>query len=280
MLDPWFQRANGRKLKALRNVIYWKLIEADVVNSADAVLFTCEEELRLAREPFRPYRPKKEINVGYGILPPPERTEAMSRTFTTLCPAAAEKSYLLFLSRIDVKKGVDLLITAYLGLKQQGYTLPVLVVAGPGKDTAYGKEVQEMAANDDDVLFPGMLTGEAKWGAFYGCEAFVLPSHQENFGIAVVEALACGKLVLISDQVNIWREITEGGGGIVAKDTVDGVRQQLLQWVRLPMNEKKAIEKKSQSVYESHFTTTEAAKKLANALCSHEQTKTKTNVIY
>jgi hypothetical protein len=72
-----------------------------------------------------------------------------------------------------------------------------------------------------------MLSGAAKWGALYGCEAFVLPSHQENFGIAVVEALACGKPVLISDQVNIWREIVEDGAGLVEGDTEEGVEKLL-----------------------------------------------------
>jgi hypothetical protein len=55
----------------------------------------------------------------------------------------------------------------------------------------------------------------------------VLPSHQENFGIAVVEALACGKPVLISDQVNIWREIVEDGAGMVEGDTEEGVEKLL-----------------------------------------------------
>jgi hypothetical protein len=72
-----------------------------------------------------------------------------------------------------------------------------------------------------------MLSGAAKWGALYGCEAFVLPSHQENFGIAVVEALACGKPVLISDQVNIWREIVEDGAGLVEGDAEEGVEKLL-----------------------------------------------------
>ena len=91
------------------------------------------------------------------------------------------------------------------------------MIAGPGLDTAFGREMRQLAESlcpqpstltpQPAVFFPDMLTGDAKWGALYGCEAFVLPSHQENFGIAVVEALACGKPVLISNQVNIWREI-------------------------------------------------------------------------
>jgi predicted TIM-barrel fold metal-dependent hydrolase len=71
MLDPYFQRAPERRLKAIRNWIYWKLIEHRVINGSDGVLFTCEAELLLAREPFRPYHPKLELNVGYGIGTPP-----------------------------------------------------------------------------------------------------------------------------------------------------------------------------------------------------------------
>jgi glycosyltransferase involved in cell wall biosynthesis len=77
-----------------------------------------------------------------------------------------------------------------------------------------------------------MLEGDAKWGAFYGCEAFVLPSHQENFGISVVEALACDKPVLISSKVNIWREISEDNAGIVEEDTLEGVRRLLRLYLK------------------------------------------------
>jgi glycosyltransferase involved in cell wall biosynthesis len=61
-----------------------------------------------------------------------------------------------------------------------------------------------------------------KWGALRGAEAFVLPSHQENFGIAVVEALACGVPVIVSDKVNIWPEIAQDKAGIVKADTAEG----------------------------------------------------------
>ena len=63
-----------------------------------------------------------------------------------------------------------------------------------------------------------MLTGDAKWGAFFASEAFILPSHQENFGIAVAEALGCGKPVLLADKVNIAEEIAEDGAGLMELD--------------------------------------------------------------
>lgn len=60
-----------------------------------------------------------------------------------------------------------------------------------------------------------MLTGNAKWGAIYNCEIFILPSHQENFGIAIAEAMGCRKPVLISKHVNIWNEIYNSSSGLI-----------------------------------------------------------------
>lgn len=274
MLDPWFQEAKGRELKALRNWMYWKLIEDKVVNNADGVLFTCEEELLLARKPFRPYRPSREINVGYGIDSSPAFTPAMRAAFVEKCPTLTDQPYLLFLSRIDVKKGVDLLIKAYAQLLDQtnatGAAVPKLLIVGPGQETTYGQSLQKMVAETDSlrdtVVFAGMLTGHAKWGAFYGCTAFVLPSHQENFGIAVVEALACSKPVLISNQVNIWREIEAAGGGFVAPNSVDGTRHSLTNWLRLSEAEKRQMEQRARSAFEKHFFIGPAALRMAAAI--------------
>jgi hypothetical protein len=77
MLDPYFQNAPGRRVKALRNTVFWKLIEARPVNNADGVLFTCAEELTLARIPFAPYHPRRELDVGLGIEAPPARHAGM-----------------------------------------------------------------------------------------------------------------------------------------------------------------------------------------------------------
>ncbi len=292
MLDPYFQRATGRKLKALRNYMYWKLVEGKLINEADGLLFTCEEECRLAREPFSPYRPKKELVVGLGVEAPPVYTDAMRNAFLAKCPELNGQPFLLFLSRIHEKKGVDLLVNAYAQLVNAAATtgvlepattgedgnlgsfgdtpLPRLVIAGPGLDTAYGQNIQQSAANVSDkqaaVVFPGMLTGDAKWGAFYLCEAFVLPSHQENFGIAIVEALACGKPVLISNQVNIWREIEQGGGGLVTDDTPNGTQQALDFWTALPATEKACMGRKAQQSFLNDFAVPRAANRLLNAL--------------
>lgn len=266
MLDPYFQRAKDRRLKAIRNWFFWKLIEGRVVNNADGILFTCQQELLLAKKTFSPYHPRKELNIGYGILPPPLFKEQMKQAFQDKCPTWDGRSFILFLSRIHQKKGVDLLISAYLSLKKQQQNLPPLVVAGPGLDTPYGQRIQAMAEGENDILFPGMLTGDAKWGAFYNSEAFILPSHQENFGIAIVEAMASGKPVLISDQVNIWREIEQNKAGLVEQDTLEGTVSLLKKWLALNSEQKKEIGLNARKTYEQYFSVEEAAKMMIKTL--------------
>ncbi|WP_240735190.1 glycosyltransferase [Hymenobacter sp. UV11] len=291
MLDPYFQKASSRRLKAIRNWVYWKFIEKKTINTADGILFTCMEELQLARLTFSPYKPKKELNIGYGIAEPPACSAAIQNAFLECCPEIKGRPYILFLSRINEKKGVDLLLRAYSALLRKNaeviapltnkrsatrelslgvllYELPVLVIAGPGLESTYGQTVKQLAAElpASTVFFPGMLTGAAKWGAFYGCEAFVLPSHQENFGIAVVEALACGKPALISNQVNIWREIEASGGGLVEDDTLPGTQRLLERWHALTEPEKLAMSVQAQAAYQDRFAVRSAAEKMAAAL--------------
>ncbi|MFD3002774.1 glycosyltransferase [Pontibacter toksunensis] len=294
MLDPYFQRAPERKLKALRNVFYWALIESKVVNEADGLLFTCQEELHLARETFKPYKPKQEISVGLGITAPPPYTLQMKRAFQEECPTLEGQPYFLFLSRIHRKKGLDLLLKAYKNVvgalpevqpvfldaggnsitpNQQAITsFPKLVIAGPGEETAFGQEVRELVASSkvlqSAVIFTGMLSGDAKWGAFYGCEAFVLPSHQENFGIAVVEALACKKPVLITKQVNIWREIMKSGGALVVDDTPEEVYKLLKTWLDLSSDEKIILGQGARRAYESFFSINQFARRLVKAIAA------------
>jgi glycosyltransferase involved in cell wall biosynthesis len=274
MLDPYFQQAKERKIKAIRNWFYWKLIESRVVNEADGLLFTCETELLLARETFSPYHPQKEYNIGYGIEVPPVYLESMTKAFKISCPDLNDAPYLLFLSRIHSKKGIDLLLKAYLELhnimKLSSEKLPKLVIAGPGLDSRFGKALKEQLAKtpefENEVFFSGMLNGEAKWGAFYGCEAFILPSHQENFGIAVVEALACSKPVLISNQVNIWREISTEGGGIIENNTINGALNMLIRWIDLTPEKKSQMGARALIAYQNHFTLNKTAQKIVKMM--------------
>lgn len=274
MLDPYFQRAQGRKLKAIRNWFYWHLIENKVIHAADGILFTCELELQLAHKAFRGYNPKKEVNVGYGITAPPESNTVMYDAFIKKCNDLKNEPYLLFLSRIHEKKGVDLLIKSYAAIAQEaqknGKKIPKLVIAGPGLDTPYGKKMTRLVASypeiQNSVCFPGMLTDDAKWGALYNCDAFVLASHQENFGIAVVEAMACQKPVLISDQINIWIEIKDNKAGIVVADTFGCTKNMLNQWLNLSFNERQTMGQNAFDVFKRSFNIQASSASFLNAI--------------
>lgn len=278
MLDPYFQKAKNRRLKAVRNVFYWKLVESELFHIADGLLFTCQAEASLASTTFTPYYPIREFIVGLGVDAPPIFTERMKTAFYERCGCSFEDvPYLLFLSRIDEKKGVDLLVKAYADrlkdVDNQDNTrpaLPKLVIAGPGLDSPYGRKIQRLAAKDSRlhhaVIFPGMLLDDAKWGAFYGCEAFILPSHQENFGIAVVEALACGKPVLIADQVNIWREIQRAGAGYVSENTLEGTIQLLKSWEQTDATQRETLHRNAKAIYKKTFSPEPATKRLLHAI--------------
>jgi glycosyltransferase involved in cell wall biosynthesis len=272
MLDPWFQRARERRLKAARNWLYWKLIEHSVIQRAEAVFFTCAEEMRLAQGTFRPYQPKRQINVGYGVSQPPANSKGMMDAFLQRCPGVKGCPYFLFLGRIHPKKGVDLLIKAYAkvyGANSGAHQPPSLVIAGPGLESEYGKRMVHLAASTCppcSVFFPGMLSGEAKWGALYNTEAFVLTSHQENFGIAVGEALACGIPVLISNQVNIWQEIEEDKAGFADDDTLAGAVRLLQRWKSLIPGDRARMKHIALTCFENRFGIVPAAGNLLDAI--------------
>ena len=253
MLDPYFQKAPERKLKALRNRLVWQLIEKKCIKAADGLFFTCEEELLLARTTFKSYHPKKEFNVGYGVQKPPIATDIQKKSFSQLVPAL-KNNYWLFLSRIHSKKGVDLLIEAYNQLCLQNIELPDLVIAGP-TESDYAVQMIAKAKFNTKIHFTGMLKGDAKWGAFYGCDLYVLPSYQENFGISLVEAMACEKPVLITKNINIWREIEEGKTGwILEKLNVQSIVTQLLQSAKMETSQLKQMGQQAQRCYEHKFS--------------------------
>ncbi len=278
MLDPYFQKAGSRRLKAIRNFFYWYLVECKVIHFADAMLFTSKSELELARETFAYYKPKNEVNIGYGIPYPKPENPNCADTFRDKTHGLGTRPYWVFLSRIHEKKGIDLLLDGYKyllenqlsTLGEQHIELPCIVIAGPGWDEPYGKMVAEKINAEplfkNRVFTVGMITGDLKWGALIGAEAFVLPSHQENFGIAVAEALACHTPVLITNKVNIWREVEAAGAAIVADDTFEGVKGLLTQWLSISRDEKYKMRENAFKCFSTTYNISKPTENLLTAL--------------
>jgi len=260
MLDPWFKHTYP--LKHLKKWLYWPWADYRVLRDAKAVLFTCEEERILARQSFWLYRCREEV-VGYGTTSVAGDAELQRELFFQEFPSTRGKRPLLFLSRIHPKKGCDLLIEAFARVAQQDPALH-LVMAGPDQLGWQDKLKAQAEARGiaDRITWTGMLSGDLKWGAYRAADAFVLPSHQENFGIVVAEALACGVPVLISDKVNIWREIRSTGAGLVADDSIEGTLSLLQTWLDTSDQERQQMRRDAQACFESNFEINTAAGRL------------------
>jgi glycosyltransferase involved in cell wall biosynthesis len=221
MLDPWSLRQRWWK-KAL--YLRWRL-RADL-DGAAALHFTTEGERDLTK-PLGLRAPAlvepNGIDAGdLDALPP-------RGTFRARHGIPPPRRVALFLGRLHPKKGLDLLLPAFARVGGD----PLLVVAGPG-DEGYKARLAALAAElgiAARVVFTGLLLGRDKWSALVDADLFVLPSHQENFGVAVVEALGAGTPVLISDQVNLHGEVSAAGvGGVVPLDP-DTLARELGRWL-------------------------------------------------
>jgi glycosyltransferase involved in cell wall biosynthesis len=225
MLDPWFK--NQYPIKHLKKVLFWWFRQGQILQNAKAVCFTTDEERRLARETFRPYR-CNEVVTGLGVAEPPSNAGAQTKAFFDKFPNLRDKRILLFLGRIHRKKGIDLLLKAF---EEVATADDHLVVAGPSEDGFFAEELV-LASNAfaDRITWAGMIQGDVKWGVLRTADSLILPSHQENFGMVVAEALAVGTPVLITDKVNLWREVEDDRAGKVSTDDLSGVRALIREW--------------------------------------------------
>ena len=224
MLDPWFKATYP--LKHLKKLVFWKIAQSKILRDARGVCFTTEDERLLGQSTFSPYSCRETV-VGLGSVEPPEDSEKQMGAFFKKFPQVRGRKSLLFLGRIHFKKGADLLLKAFGEIANSN---DFLILAGPFEDEAHSRKLREMASGfEDRVLWTGMIDGDCKWGALRNAEALVLPSHQENFGIVVAEALSVGTPVLISDKVNLWREVEKDCAGLVDSDDLDGTTRLLRQ---------------------------------------------------
>ncbi len=261
-LDPWFNRRYP--LKKLKKGLFWRW-QYPVLRDAKAVLFTSETERDLAATSFEPNQ-WQGLPVPYGAMEPEGDAVAQEKAFLERLPQLADadgrpRRFLLFMARIHEKKGCDLLLEAFARVAESARELR-LVMAGPdqvGLQARLRAQARERGIAER-VHWPGMLSGDVKWGALRCCEAFVLPSHQENFGIAVAEALACGRPVLISNQVNIWPDIVEDHAGLVEDDTLSGTEKLLSQWLELDAVERAGYAEHAVPCFRKRYSMRETAR--------------------
>lgn len=266
MLDVWFKRAHP--LKHVKKWLYWPWADYRAVRDAAAVCFTAEDERVRARESFWLYRARERV-APIGIAAPAGDAERERAAFFAAHPALRGREFLLFLGRVHPKKGVELLVQGYAQARQASPRQPLLAIAGPCDDAAYRARIEAEARAlgvSEAIVWLPMLAGDVKWGALRACEAFALISHQENFGVAVVEALACGRPALLSDQIAIAGEIAGDGAGFVAGDTAAGAADVLRRWLTLDAAGRAAMGTAARSCFARRYEIGRAAEILAGVI--------------
>ncbi len=210
-LDPFLYRQSQYSVSLKR--IYEHLFDIPNLNHAAAVHYTAEDEAE--RAAFLKLRTQTVV-VPNGIDWESYRRYPPMGSFRRQIKLHESTPLILFLGRINFKKGLDLLVSAF-GRVVQKHPTARLAIVGPDNE-GYGLKVRRWCNEQglqDKVFFVDHLGLEKVKEAYVDADVFVLPSHTENFGLTVIEAMACGTPVVISDQVNIWRRIQEARAGIV-----------------------------------------------------------------
>lgn len=218
MLSSYTWRRGG-----LKNRVYWRVVERRTVMKAAAVHATSREEA----DDVRAIRPRLPPHViPNGVEAAAFTTPVQPEVLRARCgPAAGNRPILLYLSRLHPKKGItDLLLPALAGLRADCF----LAIAGgadphlPGHEAEVRTAIERLGLSGRVALL-GDVTHEARWALFDGAAGFVLPSHSENFGIVVAEAMARGCPVVITEAVNASEHVTACGAGWVVTPTPEGV---------------------------------------------------------
>lgn len=221
-LDPFLYRQSSRSLLLKR--LWERWFDLPNLHGASAIHYTSEDERE--RAAFLKLRaPSFVVPNGlewahFASLP--------ARGAFRAPLGIGDKPLVLFLGRLHLVKGLDLLVPAFARVRAR-YPGAVLAIVGPDND-GYGAKVRGWVAEhrlQDAVRFVEHLEGEAVLQAYVDADVFALPSYTENFGMVVAESLACGTPVVISDQVNIHGEVAAAGAGLVTRCDAGEVAEAL-----------------------------------------------------
>jgi len=221
MLDDWCM--SQRKLK---KVMYLKTWGKRLLKDATIVHCTAQAELDQASAWFKQSKgrvvPLPFDLDEYVEIPDPQVA------YDAFDGLDRELPKVLFLSRINYKKGVDRLIKASAILNKRDVKHQ-LVIAGTG-DESYVTQMIELAKSEgieDIAYFLGFASGAAKVALLGVCDVFALPTSQENFGFVFFEALASGTTVLTTKGTDTWPEIEQSGGGVIVDNTPEAFADAL-----------------------------------------------------
>jgi glycosyltransferase involved in cell wall biosynthesis len=228
--------------KLWKKWLFYKLFLKDVILGSSALHYTTDDEAQKTQAFLNLNNRKIIVPNGIELFDFP--LSINGEKFKTRYPYLKDKKVILFLGRLNWKKGLDILIKAFARLIKERTDAHLLIV-GPDElgyinrvkrwVRQYGMNYVDYGTNckeplkDIQVTFTGMLTGKQKLEAYMASDIFVLPSYSENFGMTVVEALSLGLAVIISNKVGVYRQIEQSRAGIV----IDTQAQSLYEAIKL-----------------------------------------------
>lgn len=207
--------------KYLKKGLYHLVLERALIDKAAAIHYTTPLEVQQSKwlnlHPPTFVVPNPVSLDEFNNLPPPGSFRQKWRI-----PSTAE--VLLFLGRIEPRKGLDLLLTAFARIVGE-FPKARLVVAGPEEDD-YRRILQDRAFElhvAERLVFTGYLNSTERLEALADADMFVLTSYSENFGMSAVEAMASGVPVVVSDHVGIADTVERSKAGYVASLKVESI---------------------------------------------------------
>ncbi|MFB2975437.1 hormogonium polysaccharide biosynthesis glycosyltransferase HpsP [Microseira sp. BLCC-F43] len=212
-LDP----ADLQKKRQLKQ-IYAALLEKPNIAGAAAIHFTSLQEAKVSE---RFGVSTKDLVIPLGVTPSPTLNKGELQSKIPI---------VLYMSRIDPKKGLNLLLPALENLLAEGFKFHFVLAGGNPQDQAYEAKIKAQVQGSplvEHTTITGFVTGDRKTNFLQQADLFVLPSYYENFGIAVAEAMASGTPVVISDGVYIWQDVQQAEAGWIASLTLESLMKAL-----------------------------------------------------
>jgi glycosyltransferase involved in cell wall biosynthesis len=237
----------------IKKKLYWFLVEKKNLMHAKAVLFTTSSEKRINKNTFVNTDDLNKLTVDYAIILEKHKKSIKSDKFFNTYPFLKNKKYYLFMGRIDPKKGCDILLHSIhlLGNKFKSN----LVFAGDYNNNT-GSELKKLVIELDlqkKVFFLGHVIDEIKSEVLANSKAMLLCSHDENFGISVVESLGFGKPVLTTYKVNTHQKILDYNAGYVTNDNVKSFSKIINKFENLNLKEIKTMSKNARNCFDENF---------------------------
>ncbi len=258
LLDKWAVNHHRWK-KDLVSFLYQKkiLAKADLIqiNNAD------EEENVIE---YLGYRPENLVTIPNGIRMEEYNSLPARGSFRQQFTIPNDKKLVLFMGRMNIKKGLDLLLPAFANYLRANNDA-ILILAGP--EDGYLAETKKFIADHqlaDRIRYVGMLTDTIKLAALADADLFVLPSYSEGFSIAVLEALAAGVPALVSDRVGFGEYIRRYNAAYLSPLTVEGVEKGLSTMLEKESTRVEFAQRGSEMVAEN-FDITKVAQKMLEA---------------